>query len=197
MIIDVSHASDASVEDILHVSKAPIIASHSSTRALSDHPRNLPDELLKAIADAGGVVQISLISFFMRGPSTERQAAIDSLDQKYGSYFKIKDPEKKRAYERAWYKIAERFASDRANVQEVVDHIDHAVQVAGIDHVGIGSDFDGGGGVIGCDDVSEFPNITVELLRRGYSKKDIKKIWGGNFMRVFREVIAVSRKTSS
>lgn len=196
IIVDVSHLSDESVWDILKITKAPIIASHSSTRALFDHERNLSDDQLRALAENGGVIQISLISFYMKRPGPERRAALDSLEEKYGSYYRLKDPVKKAEYEAAWMKVQDRFASDRATVQDVVDHIDHAVRVAGIDHVGIGTDFDGGGGVLGCDDVSEFPNLTTELLRRGYSEEEIRKIWGGNFMRVFRKVVEVSGRTT-
>ena len=197
IIIDVSHLSDESVWDILEITEAPIVASHSSARAVNDHERNLSDDLLKALAQNDGVIQLSLISFYMKGESPERRVALDSLREKYGSYYRLQDPVKKAEYETAWMKIQERFSSDRATVKDLVDHIDHAVKIAGIDHVGIGSDFDGGGGVLGCDDVSEFPNVTIELLRRGYSEQDIRKIWGGNFMRVFRKVIEVSAQIQS
>ena len=99
----------------------------------------------------------------------------------------MSEEEQKRAREK-WQELQEKYPQDLATVADVVDHIDHIVKVAGIDHVGIGTDFDGGGGVNGCNDVSEMGNITLELVKRGYSEEDIKKIWGGNFMRVFREV---------
>ncbi|MFH1160754.1 MAG: dipeptidase [bacterium] len=151
MMIDVSHASDFSFYDILEVTKAPVIASHSCARALCDNPRNLDDEMLFALAENGGVIQMCILSDYVKTP----------------------DPR------------------ELATVSDVVDHIDHIVQVAGIDHVGIGTDFDGGGGVTGCYDVSEMGNITLELVRRGYSEEDIRKIWGGNLMRVLDENIRI------
>jgi len=146
MMIDVSHISDKSFYDVLALSKTPVIASHSSCRALCNSPRNLSDDMLLALKENGGVIQICIYSSYLvpggRG----------------------------------------------ANVSNIVDHIDHVVKIAGIDHVGIGTDFDGGGGVEGCKDVSEMKNITIELLRRGYTKKEIEKIWSGNIMRVMRQV---------
>jgi membrane dipeptidase len=144
IMVDVSHLSDEAFYDVLEVTAAPVIASHSGARAIYDHPRHMSDEMLVKLAENGGVIQ----TIFMY----------------------IKDPE------------------NVATVEDVVDHIDHIVDVAGIDHVGIGSDFDGGGGVDGCFDVSELANITIELVNRGYSKEEIRKIWSGNLLRVFREV---------
>ena len=149
MMVDISHVSDKTVLDVLEMSTAPIIASHSSARAVYEHPRNLPDELLKKIADKGGVVQATI------------------------EYVKAH-----ASYERP----------ELPTVAEFVDHIVHIVNVAGIDHVGIGTDFDGGGELSDCYDVSEMGNITRELVKRGYTAKQIQKIWGGNLMRVFREV---------
>jgi membrane dipeptidase len=149
MMVDISHVSDKTVLDVLEMSTAPIIASHSSARAVYEHPRNLPDELLKKIADKGGVVQATI------------------------EYVKAH-----ASYERP----------ELPTVAEFVDHIDHIVQVAGIDHVGIGTDFDGGGELADCYDVSEMGNITRELVKRGYTARQIEKIWGGNLMHVFKEV---------
>jgi membrane dipeptidase len=155
MMVDVSHISDEAVWDVLAITTAPIIASHSNARALYDHPRNLSDDLLEAIAENGGVVQVNLL------------------------YVSPNDPD-----------TGERIST----VLDVVDHIDHIVAVAGIDHVGIGSDFDGGGVVDGCEDASRLPAITLELVKRGYNKNEIHKIWSGNFMRVFRKVGHVAFK---
>ena len=149
MMVDISHTSDETVRDVLEVSTAPIIASHSSARAVYDHPRNLPDELLEKIADKGGVIQATI----------EYVRSHDSYDR-----------------------------TELPTVAEFVDHIDHIVQVAGIDHAGIGTDFDGGGELADCYDVSEMGNITRELVKRGYTARQIEKIWGGNLMRVFRQV---------
>ncbi|MEG1998818.1 MAG: membrane dipeptidase, partial [Bacteroidales bacterium] len=141
MMVDISHASDESFYDALKLSTAPIIASHSSCRALCGHRRNLTDEQIKALADCGGVVQICIYEDFLSD---------DGL----------------------------------ATVKTVADHINHVVELVGVDYVGIGSDLDGGGGVPGCNAVNELINITCELIRRGYGDGDLKKIWGGNFLRV-------------
>ena len=155
MMVDVSHISDEAVWDVLAITTAPIIASHSNARVLYDHPRNLSDDLLEAIAENGGVVQVNLLYVSPNDPNT-----------------------------------GERIST----VLDVVDHIDHIAAVAGIDHVGIGSDFDGGGVVDGCEDVSRLEAITLELVKRGYNKKEIHKIWSGNFMRVFRKVGQIAYK---
>ncbi|MDL2243575.1 membrane dipeptidase [Bacteroidales bacterium OttesenSCG-928-J19] len=145
IIIDISHTSEKTSFDVLELSKYPIIASHSSVKALCNHPRNLSDELIRAIAKKGGVIQICLYTGFLK-------------------------------------------KEGRVRVKDAVDHIDYIVNLVGEDYVGIGSDFDGGGGFSGLRDVTEVIQITLELLRRGYSKERIAKIWGGNFIRVMREV---------
>jgi membrane dipeptidase len=150
MMVDVSHISDEAFYDVLALTTAPVIASHSNARAVYDHPRNMSDAMLTALAENGGVIQVPLL------------------------YVKAEDP------------------GNPPTVSDVVDHIDHIVQVAGIDHVGIGTDFDGGGEVEDCFDVSEIGNFTVELVRRGYWEEQIEKIWGGNLMRVFSEVEQVA-----
>jgi membrane dipeptidase len=198
MLVDVSHVSDKTMSDALDVSKAPIIASHSSARALSNVPRNIPDELLKRIAKNGGVVQVNFYSLFVDqktvSPQADErgkrlQAQQEALSVKYAN-----DPER----------LAEE--SDKLEAQSplpplplsmLIDHIDHIVKVAGIDHVGLGPDFDGANDFPeGARDVSMFPNITYELLKRGYSEQDIDKILGGNFLRVFAEAETVARKMS-
>jgi microsomal dipeptidase-like Zn-dependent dipeptidase len=155
MMVDVSHISDDAVWDVLAITAAPVIASHSNARALYDHPRNLNDDLLEAIAENGGVVQVNLLYVSENDPITGERTA---------------------------------------SVSDVVDHIDHIAAVAGIDHVGIGTDFDGGGVVDGCEDASKLEAITLELVKRGYTKNEIRKIWSENFMRVFREVEHVAGK---
>lgn len=151
MLVDVSHASDQTVRDVIACSKAPIIASHSSARTLYNHPRNLTDELIRLIADNGGVIQVAIWTGFLRSKE-----------------------------------------DGRATVADVVDHIDYIVGLVGIDHVGFGSDFDGGGGVVGCEDASGVINITVEMLRRGYSEEAIEKFWGLNFFRVLEKTEQLS-----
>ncbi|MFN2532590.1 MAG: dipeptidase [Pyrinomonadaceae bacterium] len=194
MLVDVSHVADATMSDALDVSAAPIIASHSSARALSNVPRNIPDDLLRRIAKNGGVVQVNFYSAFVDAAtvspqSEERDRRLktqqDALTEKYKN-----DPER----------LAEE--SDKleaANplpplpLSKLIDHIDHIVRVAGIDHVGIGADFDGANDMPeGAQDVSMLPNITYELLKRGYSETDIRKILGENFLRVFAQAERVS-----
>ena len=145
IIVDISHTSEKTSFDVLEISRHPVVASHSSVKALCNSTRNISDELMKAIAEKGGVIQVCLYGGFIR-------------------------------------------ENGRATVEDAVDHIDYIVQKAGIDHVGIGSDFDGGGGLTGLKDTGEMLQITLELLRREYSEKAIAQIWGGNFMRVMRAV---------
>lgn len=188
MMVDVSHISDESFSDVIHTSKAPVIASHSSCRALCSSPRNLTDEMLLALKENGGVIQICILSNYIKAPepNPELDAKMKELRDKYGDTGRLTE-EQRRAMREERREIYNTYRK-LATVPDVVDHIDHVVQVAGIDYVGIGTDFDGGGGVEGCMTVAEMKNITIELLRRGYSKADIEKIWGGNVMRAFREV---------
>ena len=196
MMVDVSHISDLSFYDVLKISKAPVIASHSSCRALCESPRNLTDDMLLALKANGGVVQICILSQYIKtpDPNPELDVKLNDLKNRYGDYNTLSD-EKRRQLMTEYREIQNRYEK-LATVKDVVDHIDHVVQVTGIDYVGIGTDFDGGGGVEGCKSVAEMKNITIELLRRGYSKTDIAKIWGGNIMRVFREVEEKKEKKS-
>jgi membrane dipeptidase len=197
MLVDVSHVSDKTMSDALDVSTAPIIASHSSARALNNVPRNIPDELLRRIGEKGGVVMVNFYAGFI-DPGTaqtgkERDKKLkteqDALDLKYKN-----DPE--RLSEES-DKLEGANPLPPTPISMLIDHIDHIVKVAGIDHVGIGADFDGANDMPeGAKDVSELPNITYELLRRGYSEQDIRKILGENFLRVFAEVEKVARNTS-
>ena len=187
MMVDVSHISDNSFYDVLEVSTAPVIASHSSCRALCESPRNLDDDMLLALKENGGVIQICILSDYLKipDPNPQLDARLKEFADKYGDFGSLGEEEKKIAREE-YRAIRERYEK-LATVDDVADHIDHVVQVIGIDHVGIGTDFDGGGGVEGCISVADMKNITIELLRRGYSNKDIAKIWGGNIMRVMKE----------
>jgi membrane dipeptidase len=188
MMVDVSHISDKSFYDVLGISAVPVIASHSSSRSLCSSPRNLTDDMLQALKSNGGVIQICILSSYIKTPepNPELDAKLNELRDKYGDLRNMTE-EQRTAYRDERRDLYTRYRR-LATVADVVDHIDHVVQVIGIDHVGIGTDFDGGGGVEGCMTVAEMKNITIELLRRGYSKADLEKIWGGNFMRVFREV---------
>ncbi len=189
MMVDVSHISDKAFYDVLEVSKAPVFASHSCARAICDNPRNLTDDMLRALAKNGGVVQMCILSEYVKKgePNPARDSAYRALRTKWNN-FRGLTPEQEKQATTEWYELEEKYPVKLATVADVVDHIDHMVKVMGIDHVGIGTDFDGGGGVDGCRDASQMYHITMELLRRGYSEKDIRKIWGENFLRVFREV---------
>ncbi len=189
MLIDVSHISDKSFADVLALTKAPVIASHSCARAVCNNPRNLSDELLKKLAKNGGVIQLCILSDYLKPspPNPERDEAYKALRKKYPNFNSL--PEKEQALViKEWEELEDKFPGNPATVVDAVNHIDHIVKVAGIDHVGIGSDFDGGGGITDCYDVSEMGNITLELVKRGYTEQQIAKIWGGNFIRVFKAV---------
>jgi membrane dipeptidase len=198
MLVDVSHVGDKTMSDVLDISRAPIIASHSSARALSNVPRNIPDDLLKRIAKNGGVVQVNFYSLFVDAVTVSPQnaernqrlkAQQDALDQKYKD-----DPER---LSEEGDKLEAANPLPPLPISKLIDHIDHIVKVAGIDHVGIGADFDGANDMPeGARDVSMLPNITYELLKRGYSEADIRKILGENFLRVFARAEAVARRMS-
>jgi len=191
MMVDVSHISDQSFYDVLEISEDPVIASHSCARALRDHPRNLSDQMLQALKTNGGVIQICLVSDYLKKPEPQpaRDSAFNALREKYNGFDDLTQEERARA-RKEWRMLQKKYPKKLASVKDVVDHIDHVVQTIGIDYVGIGTDFDGGARVEGCSDVSEISNITRELVNRDYTQKEIEKIWGGNFMRVFRQVNA-------
>lgn len=188
MMVDISHISDEAFFDVLNVTNAPVIASHSSCRALCGSPRNLTDEMLLALKENGGVIQICILSNYLKtpDPNPELETRLKEIRSRFGDYNSL--PEDSKRMMRSEYRAIQKKYEKLATVKDIADHIDHAVQVIGIDHVGIGTDFDGGGGVEGCKDVSEMKNITIELLHRGYSPKELEKIWGGNVMRVFSRV---------
>lgn len=189
MMIDVSHASDETFLDVIELTEAPIIASHSCARALCDNPRNLSDDLLLKLKANGGVIQMCILSAYVKTPEPNplRDSARRAVYENHGNYYAL-EGEARQAFLDDWYQVDVDFPRKLATVSDVVDHIDHIVEVAGIDHVGIGTDFDGGGGVADCYDVSQLQNITTELVRRGYTARAIKKIWSGNLMRVFESV---------
>ncbi len=195
MIVDVSHISDDSFYDVIKYSEAPVIASHSCARAICDNPRNLSDDMLRTIAKRGGVVQLCILSAYIKKPkpNPERDMAIKKLRSEYTN-FSLLPEEKQNEIREKWYIINEKYPRELATVSDAVDHIDHIVKIAGIDHVGIGTDFDGGGGLSDCFDSSELWKITYELVKRGYKEGDIRKIWGENFLRVFKSVEEFSEK---
>ncbi|GAB4518547.1 MAG: pyoverdine-tailoring dipeptidase-like protein PvdM [Parvularculaceae bacterium] len=196
IMIDVSHAGRETMLQAAELSRAPIIASHSGSRALVAHPRGLDDEQMRALARNGGVAQAVGLSRYVKDYPPEIQAAVDALRARYGveTEWDLQNlsEEDRQALQEAQSSIEA--GAPRATVADFVDHIDHMVEVAGIDHVGISSDFDGGGGVVGWENAAETLNVTKELVRRGYSEADIAKIWGGNLLRVMREVERAARR---
>lgn len=182
ILIDVSHVADSTFYDALALSKAPMIASHSNCRAICDFPRNMTDEMIKALAAKGGVVQVNFVSDYLKKPSDEHRAAKTKI--RMSRVGKVATPDMEARIQAMSDSVSKVYASERASLSDIVDHIDHIVKLVGIDHVGIGSDFDGGGGVNGLEDVSQIENLTAELVRRNYSEADIAKIWGGNLLRV-------------
>ncbi|MCF8235230.1 MAG: dipeptidase [Bacteroidales bacterium] len=196
MIIDVTHISDSSFYDVIKHSNAPVIASHSCARAVRDHVRNLNDDMLLKLKKNGGVIQMCLYTDYVKepDPQPERDSAYQALRVKY-DHFKDLTDEQYRQARIEWREIDKTYPRKLATVADLIDHIDHVVELIGVDYVGIGSDFDGGGGLKDCYDVSEIKNITSELFKRGYTEEEIKKIWGGNLMRVFKKVRQQAEQT--
>jgi membrane dipeptidase len=206
LIVDVSHPSKASMMQSVELSKAPIIASHSAVRALCDVSRNIDDEQLLALKKNGGVIQVVAYPTFVKTPkpdSPERASALAALRTEFNlpgsaaagqsgsgrSALAKLSPLDRAEYEKKLAEIDKKHPGDpRATVKDFIDHIDYAVKLIGIDHVGIASDFEGGGGVTGWSDASETFNVTLELVRRGYTEEQIGKLWGGNLLRVMDEV---------
>jgi len=213
MMIDISHPSKQSMMQTIALSKAPIIASHSAVRAICNHSRNLDDEQLLALRKNGGVMQtVAFNSYVKCDPKRDlpreqaRAAAMEDLRKEFAIAGRGRQevqqaiqalPEARRNEYLAKQEdiTARRYPSDPpANVSDFVDHIDYAVKKIGVNHVGISSDFDGGGGVDGFRDATQALAVTTELVKRGYSEADIAKIWGGNLLRVMAEVEAVAKK---
>ncbi|MCF8360120.1 MAG: dipeptidase [Prolixibacteraceae bacterium] len=197
MIIDVSHISDDAFYDVIELSKAPVIASHSSVRSICDHPRNMSDEMIKQLAENGGVIQICILGNYISDADTTSMNYIkkEELRLKYNNW-QYKNEEERKAAWAEYDAINREYPPVLPTVADAVDHIDYVVELVGVDYVGIGSDFDGGGGLANCRDVSEFPEITRELVKRGYTSEEIEKIWGGNFLRVYKAVEAIAVKTN-
>jgi membrane dipeptidase len=195
IVLDASHASDGVLDDMLALSKAPILLSHSGVKAIYNHPRNIDDAHLKALAAHGGVIQINAYSSYMIDPPhiPERDAAMGKLMAQMMSPGKRTEAQTV-ALIAARAEIDRKWPVKRANFDDYMKHMLHAIQVAGIDHVGVSGDFDGGGGLEGLDDVTAYPKITAALLKAGYSKADIGKVWGGNALRVMREAQALAAK---
>jgi len=198
MLVDISHVADKTFWDTLSVTRAPVIASHSSARALTNHPRNMTDDMLRAVAKNGGVVQVNFYSGFVdesyrkasEAQAKDRDAAVKAYTDQ------LKAAGKTPSYA-DWGRVEREWAAKipRPPFSVLIDHIDHIAKVAGVDHVGLGSDFDGVTGTPqGMDSAADLPKITQALVDRGYSPDDIRKILGGNLLRVFGEAERVSRE---
>ena len=196
IMVDVSHVGPRTTADVMEASRAPIIASHSTAQAVYDNPRGLTDEQLQAIRDGGGVAQITAYRSYLAEIDPQITAAMSVLRERLGlnseADFGTASPGTLAEYRRESARIREKF--EDVTLAQFLDHVDHAVQVAGIDHVGLSGDFDGGGGVEGWDNAADSPNVTLAMLERGYSEEDLAKIWGGNLLRVMREVQAAATK---
>jgi membrane dipeptidase len=188
VMVDVSHGAKQTALDAMLLSAAPVIASHSGIAALNAHPRNMDDETLLALKGDGGVVQVVAYDSYLKQQPEEKTAAVRTLRQSAGLTGGVRlsslPAQQRAAYEAGLREIEARWPA--ATVADLVDHIDYAVKLIGIDHVGIASDFDGGGGITGWPDAAETANVTAELEARGYSGEDIAKIWSGNLLRVWR-----------
>ncbi len=189
ILIDASHASDDVLDQLIATSRAPIILTHSGTRAVFDHPRNVNDERLKRLAASGGVIQISAYNEYMitKPRIAERDAAIATLRRESGRSVKQREHLRHELAE-----LDRRYPVPRATFDDFMQHLLHAIEVAGIDHVGVGIDFDGGGGVTGLDEASDYPKVTARLLAAGYSKADVAKVWAGNALRVLAQAQAAA-----
>ena len=196
VIVDVSQLSSAALAEVLSMSRAPVIASHSAVRARVDVPRNLTDDEIRAIAARGGVVHVVAFSSYLRPPPPQHERDLAALRARYGiagdADVARLPPERAAAYTKESIDLVR--ALPRANVADLADAIDHVVRLVGVEHVGIATDFEHAGGVEGYRNESEAPNVTRELLRRGYSAADVGRIWGGNWLRVFREVERLRRQ---
>jgi membrane dipeptidase len=196
MLIDVSHISDKSFYDVVEQSKVPVFASHSSVRAIAHHKRNMTDDMIKTLAKNGGVIQICLLDDYIKDPDTTtvRYQKEQEIRNIFNTRFAKMSEEEQAEVRKHWRELDEKYPKQLPTVADCVDHIDYVKNLVGVDYVGIGSDFDGGGGLADCADVSQMPNITAEMLKRGYTEEEIAKVWGGNFLRVFSEVVKINGK---
>lgn len=187
ILLDVSHASDAVFDQMLALSSAPLIASHSSSRAVNPHPRNLDDNRVRQLAAKGGVIQVNAYSDYLipLTPNPERNKAMAALGARFHNLAALSPEQIKTLYQER-DTLNQRFAQPKASLDVFMKHLLHLLEVAGPDHVGIGADWDGGGGVTGLEDVSQLPVITQRLLDAGYSEAQIANIWSGNLLRVLQ-----------
>jgi membrane dipeptidase len=199
MIVDISHVSDKTFYDVLATSQAPVIASHSSCRALCDAPRNLTDQMIRDLAARGGVIQINFYNAFLSQPFKDAGSAQDGrIGKEIEALIKARCGGDAACGEREWLRLEREYMETgklpRVDWTAIVEHIDHAVQLVGADHVGLGSDFDGATMPIGMEDASHLPQITEALLEKGYSERDIRNILGGNMLRVLQQVESTAKR---
>jgi len=191
--LDASHASDDALWDLLEHSATPPLLTHSGCRAVCDHPRNIGDELLRALAAKGGVIQINALPIAVKHAPGSRQTELGAA-----LLLKLTDrvltPELRAEFSAEWARIDREHPAPKCTLDDYLAHVEHAVAVAGIDHVGIGCDFDGGGGVADLDEVSDYPNLTRALRARGWSEEALAKLWGQNTLRVLRACEAHAAK---
>ncbi|MEX5625019.1 dipeptidase [Pseudomonas marginalis] len=195
ILLDVSHASDAVFDQMLALSSAPLIASHSSSRAVNPHPRNLDDNRVRQLAAKGGVIQVNAYSDYLipLTPNPDRNKAMAALGARFHNLAAL-SPEQVKALYQERDSLNQRFAQPKASLDVFMKHLLHLLEVAGPDHVGIGADWDGGGGVSGLDDVSQLPVITQRLLDAGYSEQQVANIWSGNLLRVLQAAQGQQRR---
>jgi len=186
LVLDASHASDQVFDQLLELSRAPIVLSHSGADAIYEHPRNIDDARIRRLAEKGGVIQVNAFGGYLipLQKNPEREAEIDALEERYGEGAMTR--EQAQAFLRERDAIDAKYPVARASFEDYLKHLLHILEVAGPQHVGIGADWDGGGGVAGLEDVSDLPKITQALLDAGYGEQDIAGIWGGNVLRVMR-----------
>ncbi|WP_018147897.1 dipeptidase [Henriciella marina] len=197
MVLDGSHAADETVYDMIELSTTPIILSHTGVDGVYDHFRNIPDELLTAVADDGGVIQINAYGGYLEAlePSAERQEAMAALEERFGGGYYDVDDETREEYRTARDEVDAQYPAPRSSFEKFMEHLLYALDLVGPDHVGMGADWDGGGGVEGMSDITFLPKVTAALLEAGYSEAEIEQFWSGNMLRLLRQ--AEEARTSS
>ena len=197
IIVDASHASDDALRDMMAISTTPVILSHSGPDGVYEHARNVPDDLLLQLAESGGVIHVNAFGAYLEDlqPTPERTAALDALNAEYGTDFAAMSDEEMAAYRTARMALDKEFPAPRSNFEKYLEHLFYMLELVGPDHVGIGADWDGGGGVDGFADAADVPKVTAALVEAGYSEDDIAKIWSGNVLRLMREVEAARTAT--